>query len=183
MIILGVDPDLHSTAVALLITENNRLQFQAVKVEKTPRTKVGKLAVIDQIIQLRIASGFIQWVPEVLVVESQEIYLGGGGKGAMPGDLISLAQVAGGALSAFTTQHCTQIFLPRPAEWKGQVPKPIHQARTYKEMGWEWEQGDSYAWPKDLRGLNRGDWQHMGDAMGLALWGWKEAKLMKEIHG
>ena len=60
-----------------------------------------------------------------------------------------------------------------PDDAKGTVPKPIHQARTYRRMGWDCERLKSYSVPKTPGyDIDPGAWKHVGDALGLALWGY-----------
>jgi len=61
--------------------------------------------------------------------------------------------------------------LVTPQEWKGTVPKNIHQARTYSRFGWEYKQGKSYSYPVGVfPEINRSLWSDMGDSLGLALY-------------
>lgn len=66
----------------------------------------------------------------LFVIEWPQVYTYGKSKGD-PNDLLAVAAVAGAAL-ARTTAH--EVRTPRPAQWKGQVPKPIHNARVLARL-------------------------------------------------
>ena len=98
-----------------------------------------------------------------------------------------LAAAAGAALHECVAQYPAAYGLfPRPGEWKGQVPKQINQMRAFKKLGipaqTRGKKETGYCVP-DLKHLchihadqivqgplNLGDWKHVGDAVGLALW-------------
>lgn len=100
--------------------------------------------------------------------------------GANPRDLAILANVSG-ALISEASHETNNILLPSPAEWKKQVPKAIHQARIYTTIGWEFEsvgkdKKRGYCRPTSVPAdlitgkINKSDWKHIGDAIGLAQW-------------
>lgn len=76
----------------------------------------------------------------------------------------------------FQRNSKTRVFLPLPSQWKGSVPKEIHQARVLRKVGIEPKKGAGYCYPADPKVLKRwgfpkGSWKHLSDAIGLALWG------------
>jgi hypothetical protein len=73
---------------------------------------------------------------DALVVESQQIYLKGDYKTPNPDDLVILAHVTGLVVALVSVMASVEVFIPQPAEWKAQVPKHIHQSRSYERLGW-----------------------------------------------
>ena len=76
-------------------------------------------------------------------------------------------------------------------EWKGDIPKCVHQARVLKKRGMEYETRGSKGAGRDSRytvptsgfdnirtggKLGAGDWKHAVDAIGLADWGLAKLK-------
>jgi len=98
------------------------------------------------------------------VVEGQETYFGSGK--APPQGIVFLGQMTG-VLLALSSLHRaiskTNLFCPKPKQWKGQVPKDIHHKRIQGKV----------ACAKTLvhGGIVDKDWIHIWDAIGLALYG------------
>lgn len=67
---------------------------------------------------------------DVLVLEVPQVYRAGQQKGD-PDDLLQLAGVDG-CVVGLVGADTVRAYLPR--EWKGQVPKEIHNARVMKEL-------------------------------------------------
>ena len=91
--------------------------------------------------------------PDVLIVERPRVYPQGKGD---PNDLITLALTAGRYLERWAS--APRILTPFPHDWKGSVPKPIHNKRILSRVG-----------------LVEGADHNMIDAIGLALWGHERA--------
>jgi hypothetical protein len=68
--------------------------------------------------------------PDTLVIEWPQIYVRARSKGD-PNDLLLVAGVAAGVVASVRA-GC--VFMPKPADWKGQVPKEIHNARAMKRL-------------------------------------------------
>lgn len=49
-----------------------------------------------------------------------------------PNDLMTLARMVGRYEERFRAAGISNIYLPKPAEWKGQIDKPTHHARVRK---------------------------------------------------
>jgi Holliday junction resolvasome RuvABC endonuclease subunit len=180
MIYLGVDPDLHRTGIALLTADLSICTVVCCKAKGT----TGGEAVVDMLNAINTAMGAIyadlNVPPLAVVVEGQEVTYASRSKGANPQSIVLLAQVAGGAVALAMVRWATEavFHMPKPAEWKGSVPKEIHQARVMSKLGWSHERRSGYCVPlgfgtMNVYGadrLNVGDWEHVADAVGLALW-------------
>lgn len=168
-LVLGIDPDTTTTAWAV------------VSMDRV--FAVGIVRADDEILMLRHASVSFPSIMkgynlDLGVVEGQQVYSGGK---AAHADIVKLAQTAGGLLGVLAVLNPTlPLLFPTPAEWKKQTPKPINQGRTYAHFGIEALVGKDYSWPSGcqramrIEGFSRvrkGDWKHIGDAMGLALYG------------
>lgn len=120
---------------------------------------------------------------DVVVVEGQQIYFGK--SAATPDSILALALVSG-CLVAYANTYIprAKILIPKPQQWKGQVPKDIGQARSYTLLGLPFDRARGYSFPtpgaaydaiQGAEHVNKGDWEHLGDAAGLALWGLQNA--------
>jgi len=180
---IGIDPDLHSLFTALVTTDDNGGSPRLYGV-RTTKAKGDKNE--DAVVRILSAyhkpespdAGYTQ-----VAIESQKALR----NSARPQDLIHLAQVAGGLVSAW---RGTPITLVPPQEWKGTVPKHIKQARVLTALGIQYALcggNTQYAvpvdWQKyDLDGkMTAGDWIDAADSVGLALWAaeyyFKQARL------
>lgn len=102
------------------------------------------------------ASAVAGWAPQVLVVEVPQIYRHTG-KGD-PNLLRSCFRVAYQCTGVAIHEQGSLVVEASPAEWKGQVPKQIHQARMRKRLaGREVEIFDRVG-------------HNARDAIGLVLW-------------
>lgn len=118
-----------------------------------------------------------RWRPTLIVVEGQQIYSGSKAQHASIMTLCSTAGAIYGQL-AMMVPHA-RLEMPLPATWKGQTPKTINQARSFEALGIPYQRGKSYCWPtlcnvEGASALRQADWEHVGDAIGLALWGRKQ---------
>lgn len=176
MITIGIDPGLNRSGVALFDGKELK-KVWAVKVPAKSRkgenfpasTMLGAMCIFLQEVTT--------YRPDRIVVEGQQIYTH---SKAADHDLINLAHCAGG-IAGMAIHHFGRsgVLVPTPKEWKGGVPKNVHQARTYTKMGWHFDQTSKYSWPvagtdfgsvSGARELKQADWQEVGDAIGLGLW-------------
>lgn len=174
MLTIGIDPDLHNTGIAV-VEDGKVILARVISIAENLK---GADAVIEMAQVVQRECHYLELEFEVLdavVVEGQEIYRGVTGN---PMDMLRIAQVAGAAVSAW---EASVTFLPQPKEWKGSVPKHIHQKRTAAKAGWTRTKmmgGKSpYVVPQGIgnvagaRDLRDSDWKHVMDAVGLAYWG------------
>jgi hypothetical protein len=170
MIFFGVDPDSWTTAWAAV----NSSEILAVGVLRRKRS--GKIGMVEML---------SLWEPNigssgdrlVGVVEGQSLHYG---SNVNPDDLFKLAHTAGAAAASLFRAGFRNVLIPKPEDWKGQVPKQIHQARVLNKFGILYEQLADYCVPsgcarlariQGAASLNRGDWKHVVDAIGLARYG------------
>ena len=189
MLALGIDPDLHNTALALvrhdpalgsMLSKPSGYVVERVCVCSIDKRLRGAAAVMamenalyHQMVSMR------GWLIHRTIVEGQEIYRG---KTGNPADILRIAQVAGGALASAQALP-GDTLLPTPNEWKGSVPKEIHQGRTCTKLGWRFEKRAGYVVPIEPDGfvncgtaaMRDSDWKHVLDAIGLAIWGIEQA--------
>lgn len=121
-----------------------------------------------------------------ITVEAQEVSYTAR-SGANPRDIVKLATIAGALLMEAETvadKWDCPIFFPAPSRWKGSVVKTISHARIFhrakvpcKIYG---SKSRGYAVPVDpsvvpgADQVNRGDWMHLTDSVGLAHYGLDE---------
>jgi Holliday junction resolvasome RuvABC endonuclease subunit len=185
MITIGIDPDLHATAIAIVI--DRRLTH--VKVAKVGRSITGSDAVTAMAERLATLAEGNQVYPDLLVVEGQQIYVG---KTKDYDSILRVGQVAGAALASLA-KFTKQCLLPRPNDWKGTLPKHVCQGRALKHLGIGFEvlggstehgsKNESFCVPSSYFGgppkvqvvggtaITVPDWKHISDAVALAVWG------------
>ncbi len=173
--VFAVDPDLHHTAWAV-VESGYPLQLGVWDVQAS---KKNEEAVAQMLANM--AKGF-PFTPRIdnIVIEVPVIYPNGKER---PNDLMRLARVAGGAGAlACLSYPNAELYLATPLQWKGSVPKRIHQARICSKLGWEYKQVHTHSYPTEIpnaavmgaEGFKSRDWKHVLDAIGLGLWGEKQ---------
>lgn len=168
MKILGIDPDTRTTGLALL--EDGKLVYADVL-----RCSEFSIPQIVNVLGAAYSASTILEPGMLCVIEDPQIYVG---KGASPhADIAKLGQVAAALYAAVILLGISlpqDVCFVKPQEWKGSVPKGIHQARILGRLGipYTLAGGTSpYAVPDDRMGLKVGDWKHVSDAVGLAEFG------------
>lgn len=205
--VLGIDPDLDTTAFAFVDANTTCVELVGVaRPLKGVGRKVERMVAAINVAFTNIACDtheftYSQKIRDAFergrifctVVEGQQIYQG---VRQRPDDILRLSQVAGGG-AGIASHLCgaTRLLMPRPQEWKGSVPKPIHQARVLERLGWPYErkgpapkrtmgkvEHSGYCVPTSvpsdvaLYDVRPSDWKHIVDAIGLALWGVDQLK-------
>jgi hypothetical protein len=194
MIAIGIDPDAHATALAITTRE----RVVAVEVVKVSKSFKGQRAVEAMIMELsRAIPNWIRHLmaageighPTLIVAEGQQIYAGGKTKNW--DSITMLGPITGAAAGICLTNSCADLLVPKPGEWKGDIPKAVHQARVLKRRAIPYEVRGSkgpgrdsrYVVPtgglgdiRQSRELLAGDWKHAVDAIGLADWGLAKLK-------
>lgn len=128
MLLLAVDPGVRACGVALF--EDEQLvaaDWVRTKEEALPKAADALATAVGRWAQ-RAGSGF----PDYVVIERPKVYENREHE-VDKDDLISLAIVAGAVwegLAGFARDG--EFVLPR--EWKGQVPKDVHNARVMKHL-------------------------------------------------
>lgn len=169
MICLGIDPDTNYTGMAL-VTPDKVLAIGGIRSDRG-------LVSMCQRMHYAIREAIKLSLPDVIVVEGQQIYRTGRADG---NNILQVSAVAGAALAA--TEGIARVLFPRPRDWKGQRPKGVDQKNTLRHYGWEYEDYGPNRPPEWIppAGLKQfGDpiplrhKKEVADAMGLGLWGCK----------
>lgn len=185
MIFIGCDPDVHSIGFAAVNEHYKPVFLGCCKSMGATDTDAIEMLVGEQRTWLKDYSG-LKALENVMAiaVEAQDHYLG---STPNPKSISLLAAAAGATLQLLHgCWPAASLRFVKPVIWKKQIPKVIHHARIYKRVGWEYKKSankkrsDQYCWPiippfqRDILGLetvkNKGDWKHVGDALGIALW-------------
>lgn len=170
MICLGIDPGMHFTGLAVCSPG----KVEAVRIVRVARTVTGVDAVVEMIVKLSDAiNEILSASPSVdyYCVEGQQKYVGAG---AAPEDLLRLALVAGAAVSLSMELGKDGIkgSVPLPREWKGNVPKKIHNERVLSRLGLTPDTFGSLPGAEEIKASER---EHVIDAVGLAQWAIRRA--------
>lgn len=173
-LVLGIDPDSHNTAWCVASLK----QVIALGVVRGPLNQDHAGITMLRYSGLALELILKKHQVELAVVEGQHIHYG---QAAPPADILKLAQIAGGLAGQIALlSPPTKLLIAQPADWKGQTPKRVNQARSFNHYGILAEQGKDYCVPtgcvriakvEGFGALRKGDWKHVGDAVGLALHG------------
>lgn len=151
MRLLAVDPSLACSGYALF--DNGVFERAGV---------VSTLSSEPLPVRIRACSATLSGVDyDQLVIEWPQIYPHARGKGQDPNDLLCVAGVVGAILGE-TWRDAEYIKLVHPADWKGQVPKKIHNARVLQRLSAEER--------TRLPDLPASKLHNAIDAIGLGLW-------------
>ena len=184
MIAIGADPGTHRTGLAV----TDRDTCYAVHAVTVPSRYTRMNAVCEMIMRLKTEiPTFLELIdmhkrpmPELVVVESQDIYYGK--NKSRYEDLMNLSRVAGAIAGMLANELQLSTFsllrVPSPNDWKGNRPKPIHQASILDRLGWKYKKVSTHSYPLNppvevlnAQDLKSDDWKEVSDAIGLAFWG------------
>lgn len=154
---VGVDPDTKSTGIAIIFGEGEiRLRLAEAK-GRLMKDRLHGMA-LDLLHEMPCVLS-----TSVIVIEWQHIRR----SERNPNSMMGVQAVAGMALAAAAAKNRgvagARFLTPLPSEWKGSVPKEIHQQRILKKAGLT---HDSI----ELRDIPVSKRQHVIDALGMALW-------------
>jgi hypothetical protein len=150
LIIVGIDPGLRQCGVAVIDDTGRLGSAWLVKGARTGRGPVVWNAMAEAVANTyagpladpRSARGL--W----LAIERPRIYRAGVSKGD-PADLLELQGVVG-AIARDWLRAGAQVTAYFPAEWKGQVPKDVHNAQVMARLSVEERERVTQAAPRSL---------------------------------
>lgn len=187
MLFIGIDPDLHCTAIGGWYAGK---PWRAWTIE-TPRVKgrVEQAAVLDMVWAIKEQFPLFpksDILNIVWTVEAQTLHVTGLKQHKRPQDIVTLGNVAGailGYISMLETEP-SKVLFPTAKEWKGSIPKAVMQARFYTKLGWGYQRiGKDYSRPlkpdHSLSNITGAKWKHVGDALMLAEWASKNWRIQK----
>jgi hypothetical protein len=124
--ILSIDPGLHACGLSVWSHDLSNPLLWAGLVKNSGAHRRTMVDSVDA--KLYELYGTYRKIDQ-LAVEVPQVYIASRSKGD-PNDLIQLALVVG----AFEQWFSGAVFMYKPADWKGQVPKPIMEARILKRL-------------------------------------------------
>lgn len=174
MIAIGIDPDTKSTGVAAVQSYNGGFQILHVGIVRA----VGRLT-SDR--RREMAEGLLRQVsgswldlpytPTAVAVEWMKLRPTGEKR---PNDIVNVNGIAGMCVMAATQLQPEYLFTPIPQEWKGSVPKKIHQARILSRLhltpDLSYAAGYGTGNAPGSTGVLKSMRTHVIDALGLAVW-------------
>lgn len=161
-----IDPGLNCTGFALVLDRRVVADPRALRWGRP--TQWGRFSQQQRVREMSqmVREALAPLVFDTLVLEWPQIYKGERGKD--PNQLLWLAAINGAALGCAVDT----AFLPHPREWKGQVPKDVHNRRVCSKLLPE-VQAALDAIPKTYR-------HNAIDACGLGLWYIEQCKYITE---
>jgi hypothetical protein len=166
VIYIGIDPDLHHAGIAILDSMKKKpLYLGVARVPRALKGEEANVQMAQSLSRVLYAAMFFprEGVDCKAVVESQRIYPG---SAANQNSLLMLAQAAGIAVGILALgAPLIEIDLVAPADWKGQIPKEVHQETLMRHLDWR------SPFPFKNTDVKDGERSHVLDAFGLALYG------------
>lgn len=199
-ICIGADPDLTDTSIAIIDYDSGVLLYglvvhsshkkndkQGVKLQRAIRDVSREMHIHAHGEDSTMGMAHVV----AAAIESQEPRHAVR-KGARTTDLITLATVSGAVAGSVASLYPNMLLLPKPWMWKGNVPKQVHQARIFSAMGMGYipvgkNPSDGYCRPKDppdcVKHIKQTHWKHLADAIGLARYARKKARMAEKVDG
>lgn len=192
---IGADPDLQTLSLATVDENSVLCEVMVIKNLKGLKGREAAVELIGQLVHHGYSMPCLSHPVAAMAVESQEIAYTAQ-SGANPRSLLTLAPISGALVFIAHCADAERVYLPAPQKWKGSVQKIDHHRRIFKRIDWEYEEKSGYCCPvpgyeKDLDfvkcfngKLNPGDWKHITDSVGLALYAkaeYEKAKHKKMI--
>lgn len=166
MIYIGIDPDTKATGIGVL---KGGKPVAALLCRASGRfTKDRAPGMIESLHRglQDINNDFCGFAPSGIVevaIEWQKIRAGEYARKAQ-----NIADVLGVSYACLAVVKMVfpyaEIELPLPSEWKGTIPKAVHQKRVIRKLGLEGPNADL------LKGMTKTNASHVIDGLGLALW-------------
>lgn len=177
--ILGIDPDLTSTALAVLNPHHDEIaRFGLIRAARYED-------MLESVpLELRRLLGPHADNIDVAVVEGQQIYqsrIEGKEARADKNDLIRLAHVTGTCVGVLRSLGIDAVVV-LPVDWKGQRSKLATGEKLVRKWDWEAHRRggkdpylemvgrESMVKTSDGRKCKVSDWKHLVDAAGIAVW-------------
>ena len=171
MIVLGIDPGLHECAYAMVSYDVGVYCLEYVTMLRGKKGLKQSKAAVDMAWWLMNSDNLEFENRDAVIIEDQEITYTTS-QGARPQDIRCLSLVTGALLAKYS---CDNIIFPKPAEWKGQISKEVHHQRIAAKLHIDIMITKDKILPIGIsslhNGVNPGDWYHLWDAAGLAIYG------------
>ena len=154
--LLAVDPGSHICGYALFV-EGDLVSFDFVKGTFKDVTKDAQY--MANSILFHTISALEHRRLHKLVIEYPVIYPGR--SAAPPNDIVQLAYAAG-IFAGILPSVSTELVLPTPKQWKGNLPKSVHHKRIMLRLDPKLQAA--------IRGSAKSNIEHAIDAIGLGQW-------------
>lgn len=166
---IGIDPDTKTTGIAI-IHPNGQIELRLARSkgrfadDRFPGMAAALLCELP-LARFELSQPGMKLEP-VAAVEFQHIRPRGEKN---PNSMMGVQAVAGMAVTALIARKVCpgDILTPLPVDWKGSIPKEVHQRRILREAGLHEDSPEFHGIPKSMR-------QHVIDALGLAMWARKQ---------
>lgn len=197
---IGADPDIHNQSLVVIDELCNIVGIYFVRERMKRKGQKGREST-----RLMSTNGLQRLFSEIdlvgtvaaMAVEGQNVTYTAK-QGANPQNIVDLAGVAGGIMSLGSALHPNaEVYFPAPSDWKGTIPKKVHQCRTLGKFDLKYEmKGGKKPYPVPIQGtitrlyrgpdkINAGDWEDITDSLGLAYYArdrWLKEQKRKQRH-
>lgn len=172
MLAVGIDPDTKSTGVAVVQAFNGGLQVVHVGLVRAKgRKSADRRFVMAREMMDWFAHADLPYTPTAVTIEWQKLRPKGEKN---PNSIVDLCGIAGMAYAAGTLLGADMMFAPIPSEWKGTVPKSVHQkrivSRLHLTMDLTYIEGYGNGCVPGSEKIPASMKTHVIDALGLACW-------------
>jgi len=162
-IVLGIDPSCQSDHTGVAVLEGERV----LKVSTVPlrgRSVMQRLLSMPSQLSGVLYDVLGTLKPTVVAVEGQDLRA----RHYKPQDIVNLGVAAGIILGVCTNKVDigTPIYMPKPVQWKGSIPKDVFQKRVLRDLDMK---ANQFGRTKDQQ-------EHCIEAAGLALWALRRAR-------
>lgn len=172
MLAVGIDPDTKATGVAVVQAFNGGLQIVHVGLVRAKGRKTSDRRVeMARNLQRDLCRLYlnISYTPTAVAIEWMKLRPKGEKN---PNSIVDLNGISGMCVVACQQLGAEHVFTPIPSEWKGTVPKSVHQKRVLRrlrltsDLTYE-ESGNPIPGSEKIPASMR---THVIDALGLACW-------------
>ncbi len=164
MITIGIDPDTANTGIA--VVEDGEVMWVGTASARGATVQDRLPGMAEGIRHaLNTWAGYFSIDPDVCAIEWQRLRPRGERN---PNSIVDLNGVAGMCLQACLAEFGSypQLLTPIPVQWKGSVPKAIHQARILGKV----DLCRQLIGVQGAEKMTKTQKGHVVDAIGLALW-------------
>lgn len=163
----GIDPDTEHSGVALIWPDGKiELKLARAKGRLAVDRAPGMAQAIRHVLPEFSGACFYRGIPGLVVkVRAAVEWQHQRKQERNPNAMMGVQAVAGMAVAALSSRGVLpeDIKTPLPHQWKGSIPKEVHQRRLLRRLNLTADSPEFHGIPKSMQ-------EHVIDALGLAVW-------------